>query len=174
MPKIPKDLLEGKIRAFENTHGKHKVVSSLEMARLQEQRGFEYKNRARLYRIATDGAIRCLQEISSIMNKVPDSYLTEIVRSRGFEDVDSASLKVLPENPGAAGHYVQMLVYAIKGLKAATPDAFHNLLMQQIQPFITTLRSVQSFADATNAKTFIPQFNIPIDLEIHEYPLTHN
>jgi hypothetical protein len=145
---------------------------TLDMARLRDPAKYPYVHKPRLYRSATDVAVKCLATASSIVEKVPASYRTEIFLSGGYGRLWDEILRG-PEahsdkgdelNRLAFNYYSQMLINGLQGITAMMPEQFNALLLQDLQPFLTTMFSISSFAKAVDPKSKIPTLTIPLDL----------
>jgi hypothetical protein len=175
MPKRHKDLQDLELSDFKKTYGEAKVIDTIDMARLMHPQKYRYAHQPRLNRRVTNSAVKCLGELSRIIQFVPDSYKAEIMTSRSMQDfhlitVNGPSMKNRQKgklqdfDAVAFNHYSQLLVNGISGVIATMPEDFRGLLHDQITPFLATMQSITSFAKASNPNTRIPQFRIPSDL----------
>ena len=191
MPKRQKYLQEIELEPFKKTYGefnlslsmmeqndkgkvveKSAAIDTMVMARLINPEKYEYQQKHRLYRNATEATKICLEKLSRIMDALPESYKVEVTTSGGFDQFNRSSIQALKIqekkqkefNPVAFNHYSQMLVYGLQGVVATMPLHFSHLLLQQLEPFITTMMSISSFAKFNNPKSKVPNFVVPYEL----------
>jgi hypothetical protein len=147
------------------------AIDHEDVARLKDPLKFPYRQEHRLYRRTTNAALKCLDVVSDVMWKVPDTYKIEMIDSREFFEFNRQVLIALKikqdkEKTDALvfNHYLQMALYGIGGIKASAPPAFGQLLLDQLQPFLNTIQAISSYANVQSQRKTFPSFQIPDDL----------
>lgn len=149
---------------FIRRFGKFHVVRNSVAARVIDSQQYPYAQKFRLYRIATNASKRALDEVSVLMQKLPNSYQLEITTSRGRADINRQSMRTIEGKDYESvsfNHYSQMLLDALSALKTFMPAQFHGMILEQLAPFLKTMVALSSFERAINPKPRLTQFTIP-------------